>query len=57
MKRGGKREEEKKEKEKGKATSISLYAIISGANDFVHDKNHARKKLLLAVTIQEDDYK
>lgn len=58
----GEEEEEEEEKytvegKKGKATSVSLYAIIGGGNDFVHDKNHARKKHLPAVTIQGDDYK
>lgn len=47
----------RRKNKKGKATSVSLYAIISGANDFVHDKNQVRKKLLLAVRIQKDDYK
>ena len=47
----------RRKKKKRKATSVSLYAIIGGGNDFVHDKNHVRKKHLPAVTIQGDDYK
>ena len=53
---GGGEVHSRRKKKKRKATSVSLYAIIGGGNDFVHDKNHARKKHLPAVTIQGDDY-